>query len=215
MEVLDHRGLLRNKGLPIRLYIIGRLPALRSWWATGEPLAAKRQLFPLWLGLVSVWLLSWEHGRMGRLVGKKLMKRTKKRQTAVLALSMLALTLTAPWGFGQDPEPPTELRRQAEQGDTSAQFNLGFRYNIGQGVPQDDAEAARWYRLAAEQGDYQAQIRLVDMYSLGFGGAPQNDAEAARWYHLAAEQGNPGAQVRPRSHVRQRRGRVPGRPVRP
>ena len=28
------------------------------------------------------------------------------------------------------------------------------------GVPQDDAEAVRWYRLAAEQGDVEAQARL-------------------------------------------------------
>ena len=43
------------------------------------------------------------------------MKRTKRRQTAVLALSVLALTLIAPWVFGQDPEPLTELRRQARE----------------------------------------------------------------------------------------------------
>ena len=43
------------------------------------------------------------------------MKRTKKRQTAVLALSVLALTLIAPWGFGQDPKPFTEIRRQARE----------------------------------------------------------------------------------------------------
>ena len=30
MEMLDHRGLLRNKGLPIGLYITRRLPALLS-----------------------------------------------------------------------------------------------------------------------------------------------------------------------------------------
>ena len=29
---------------------------------------------------------------------------------------------------------------------------LGVRYATGQGVPQDDAEAVRWYRLSADQG---------------------------------------------------------------
>ncbi len=29
-------------------------------------------------------------------------------------------------------------------------------YANGQGVPQDYAEAARWYRMAAEQGDASA-----------------------------------------------------------
>ena len=38
-------------------------------------------------------------------------------------------------------------------------------YDNGRGVPQDDAEAVRWYRLAAEQGDAKAQYNLGEMYS--------------------------------------------------
>ncbi len=41
----------------------------------------------------------------------------------------------------------------AQQGDSSAQTNLGLMYDNGWGVPQDDVEAVRWYRLAAAQGD--------------------------------------------------------------
>lgn len=41
-------------------------------------------------------------------------------------------------------------RRRAEQGDARAQFGLGLMYDAGQGVPQDDSEAAKWYRKAAE-----------------------------------------------------------------
>ena len=44
------------------------------------------------------------------------------------------------------------LRARAEQGDAAAQYNLGIMYGNGTGVPQDDAEALRWYRLAADQG---------------------------------------------------------------
>jgi len=40
----------------------------------------------------------------------------------------------------------------AYQGDASAQSNLGLMYATGQGVPQDYAEAVRWYRRAADQG---------------------------------------------------------------
>ena len=32
----------------------------------------------------------------------------------------------------------------AEQGDSTAQFNLGWMYHHGEGVPQDYTEAARW-----------------------------------------------------------------------
>ena len=37
----------------------------------------------------------------------------------------------------------------AEQGDATAQFNLGLMYDKGEGVLKDEAEAVRWYRLAA------------------------------------------------------------------
>ena len=39
----------------------------------------------------------------------------------------------------------------AEQGADNAKFNLGGMYYIGEGVPQDDKEALKWYRLSAEQ----------------------------------------------------------------
>jgi TPR repeat protein len=42
-------------------------------------------------------------------------------------------------------------RPLAEQDDADAQNNLGLMYRNGQGVPQDYAEAVKWYRLAAEQ----------------------------------------------------------------
>ena len=40
----------------------------------------------------------------------------------------------------------------AEGGDPDAQFSLGASYAEGDGIPQDDAEAARWYQRAAETG---------------------------------------------------------------
>ena len=52
------------------------------------------------------------------------------------------------------------MRAPAEQGDAEAQFNLGVMYANGRGVPQDDSEAVRWYRLAADQGHAGAQFNL-------------------------------------------------------
>jgi len=46
-----------------------------------------------------------------------------------------------------------ELRASAEDGDTSAQVDLGDAYASGRGVAQSYAEAARWYARAAD-GDY-------------------------------------------------------------
>ena len=84
-------------------------------------------------------------------------------------------------------------RHAAEQGDADAQFDLGFMYATGRGVPQDDVEAVRWYRLATEQGHARAQITLGVMYATGRG-VPQDDVEAVRWYRLATEQGHASAQ---------------------
>ena len=85
------------------------------------------------------------------------------------------------------------VRQAAEQGDATAQFNLGNMYATGEGVPQDDPEAARWFRLAAEQGLASAQFNLGVMCANGEG-VPKDNAEAVRWYRLAAEQGLANAQ---------------------
>ena len=91
---------------------------------------------------------------------------------------------------GQDFQ---ETKRLAERGLAFAQVNLGLMYDNGEGVPENDAEAVRWYRLAAEQGYASGQYNLALMYDLGEG-IPEDDAEAVRWYQLAAEQGNASAQ---------------------
>ena len=36
-------------------------------------------------------------------------------------------------------------------------------YDEGTGVPEDDREAVRWFRLAAEQGNVEAQVGLALM----------------------------------------------------
>ncbi|MDA1310441.1 MAG: hypothetical protein O2985_12665, partial [Proteobacteria bacterium] len=45
-------------------------------------------------------------------------------------------------------------RKAAEQGDASAQNNLGIMYRNGKGVPQDNVLAHMWWSLAtAAQGN--------------------------------------------------------------
>ena len=95
-------------------------------------------------------------------------------------------------------------------------------------MPQNYAEAVKWFRLAADQGDASAQYNLGVMYAKGQGcrrttprpevvsprrrpgrrrradnlgvmydngqGVPQNYAEALKWYRLAADQGDANAQ---------------------
>ena len=105
------------------------------------------------------------------------MERRATSILTILALAMLALTLIAPWAVGQDPDPIAETRRLAEQGDADAQYNLGYRYVTGIGVPQDRAEAVRWLRLAADQGHTQAEDFLGRMPPMGSQRATDNVAE--------------------------------------
>ena len=58
-------------------------------------------------------------------------------------------------------------------------------YDNGEGVPQDYAEAVRWYRRAAKQGNASAQNNLGLMYE-GGNGVAQNFVQAHKWFNLAA-----------------------------
>lgn len=94
-----------------------------------------------------------------------------------------------------NPNAPTkEMRRQAEQGDVTAQLRLGICYDNGLGVAENNAEAVKWFRRAAEQGDKRGQYFLGVKYAKGEGVA-ESIAEAVKWYRLAAEQGQTSAQT--------------------
>ena len=73
----------------------------------------------------------------------------------------------------------------AEQGNAGGQYTLGGMYLEGVGVPKDEVEGVRLFRLAAEQGHGGAQFAVGNLYRDGRG-APQDDVEAVRWFRLAA-----------------------------
>ena len=80
----------------------------------------------------------------------------------------------------------------AEQGDATAQVQLGWMYNNGEGVVKDDKQAAAWYRKAAEQGNTIAQAQLGNMYRLGKG-ISQSCIMAYMWLDISARGGNAAA----------------------
>ena len=82
----------------------------------------------------------------------------------------------------------------AERGNMRAQYNLGVLYDRGLGVPQNFAEAAKWYLAAAEKGHTDAEANLGYAYEQGRGVA-QDFGEAAKWYRRAAERGDIAAQA--------------------
>jgi uncharacterized protein len=81
------------------------------------------------------------------------------------------------------------IRPLANDGDASAQFNLGLMYATGQGVQQDNAAAALWFRKAAEQGYALAQSNLGTLYLYGRG-VPQDYVRAYMWFSPSAAQGD-------------------------
>ncbi len=44
------------------------------------------------------------------------------------------------------------VKKAAEQGRVDAQYNLGFMYDKGEGVPEDDIQAYAWISLVSAQG---------------------------------------------------------------
>ena len=118
-------------------------------------------------------------------------------KTCLIALFLCAASLL-PQAMAATPADVArksfqETKIKAEKGDAAAQFNLGEMYADGEGVPTDEAEAAKWCRKAADQGYAEAQVTLGQMYFDGEG-VPKNKAEAVKWLRKAADQGDVKAQ---------------------
>jgi len=92
------------------------------------------------------------------------------------------------------------LLDKAEDGDSEAQYEVGWMYSTGQSelhgyesVAVDDAEALKWFRMAAEQDNSNAQHAIGAMCYKGEG-VTKDFAEAEKWFQKAAEQDDANAQ---------------------
>ena len=130
------------------------------------------------------------------------MKRRIKTFLAggLLALALFGAAMAGPFEDGEAAYQKGDYaaavsywRPLADQGNAEAQNDLGSMYQLGHGVPQNDAQAIAWYRKAADQGEAEAQTNLGWMYQLGHG-VPQNYTQAIAWYRKAADQGEAEAQ---------------------
>jgi localization factor PodJL len=77
------------------------------------------------------------------------------------------------------------LEEAAALGHPPAQLQLGELYKLGQGVPQDAAQARAWYERAANGGNVLAMHRVGVMAARGQGG-PADQAAAIAWFEKAA-----------------------------
>ena len=81
--------------------------------------------------------------------------------------SPIAGKCTASYEKGDYGTALREFKPLANKGIANAQFNLGWKYRNGKGVPQDDKTAVKWFKLAAEQGHAKSQSNLGVMYQKG------------------------------------------------
>lgn len=119
------------------------------------------------------------------------------KQLFNLSITLLVL-LTATHAHAADYQRGVEasLRRDfvaafqeweplARQGDASSQFQLGWLYIEGNGVPQNLEQGVQWYTQSAQQGYAFAQTALGRMYESGTG-VQTNYPLAYMWYSVAA-----------------------------
>jgi uncharacterized protein len=114
----------------------------------------------------------------------------------IVVAVMAALAMAVPAG-PQDAAPAapvTELESRAAAGDAEAQFDLGLLYIRGEGVAEDHAAAASWFRKAADLGQRDAQYLFGLMHISGQGGVEKSNSAAYKLLLKSAEQGLPDAQ---------------------
>jgi TPR repeat protein len=98
------------------------------------------------------------------------------------ALVILVIVLTSCDSSDKLADKPSEQSntQKLEPTTLEAQFKLGLAYAEGEGVPQDGAEAERWWKMAANAGYTDAQIYLLMSYGSGAFGIKKNDPEAKK-----------------------------------
>ena len=85
-----------------------------------------------------------------------------------------------------------KLKSAAEKGHKKAQYRLGYCYDKGKGVKEDDEKAFYWYAKAAAQNHAKAQYQLGRCYKKGEG-TKVDLAKAVAYFQKAAKQDNADA----------------------
>jgi TPR repeat protein len=81
------------------------------------------------------------------------------------------------------------LEQGAKAQHSSAQFNLGQMYRLGEGMKVDIKKAIFWFEQAAKQNNGGAMSQLGTIYVIG-DGTKEDPALALKWFKLSAETGN-------------------------
>jgi TPR repeat protein len=109
---------------------------------------------------------------------------------------------------GDYSEAANRFRKISEEGNIVADWYLGYMYQLGRGVPQDDARAFSYFSRVADAFDpdeprdtrlrimIDAIVKVAEYYRTGMvpAGIPQNLDRATTLFKLAASYGHPEAQ---------------------
>jgi len=129
--------------------------------------------------------------------------------TRVVSAIMLALSLAVPAAAGPVEDGEAAYRNRdyntalrlwrplADQGNISAQFDLGVIYANGHGVPQDFVTAHMWFNLAAAGGD-QTAAEYRDAVERSMSSAQIAEAQklAREWKPKGSHNGTPTVKSR-------------------
>jgi TPR repeat protein len=91
----------------------------------------------------------------------------------------------AAWNSGDFATAMQVLRPLADAGDPTAEYFVGLMYFNGQGVPEDDAEASRWFEAAAKKGSADALYSLCQGRAVGGVNVQRDSVAAYVWCDLA------------------------------
>jgi TPR repeat protein len=84
------------------------------------------------------------------------------------------------------------FRAAADQGNAEGKYQVGYLYQLGEGVAKNQAEALRWFQEAAHQGNPKAEFEIGVFLAKGWN-VKQDRSEALQMFREAAEQGHPEA----------------------
>eukprot|EP00439_Symbiodinium_sp_Y106_P019932 s4154_g2.t1 len=124
-------------------------------------------------------------------VAKEWMEQAAKRgHKKALRSKSIKVFGAGPWmDYDPDEMGVDRIVKEAEAGNTHAQFRLGSMYYEGEKFAPDKAQASYWFMQAAQAGLPEAQYQISRMLFLGDG--VEADAEyAMRFLKLAAERGH-------------------------
>ena len=138
------------------------------------------------LALILMWLALCDGALADNAIVKLL---AQAQQGDAKALGALRMELATTQGQSAEFQHVIEVfRAGALDRNAQAQFELGYLFEQGLGVPRDYHQAERWYQQAAQRGLTDAQFRLGRMYYEGLASG-SNRRLGYIWLAIAAENG--------------------------